>query len=247
MGARRRFFDNDNHVRTLIAFLVLGAGMVVLATVAWVALANADAEERGETTRLVFASIVPLVGTWVGAVLAYYFSAANLRTGSETTLRAVKAAGGLSPESPVTEVWTPVRAMLTTPVADRAAAERLVLRVLYQDMQTFGKGRMPILTRPGGVALFVVHDSDIEKYAGSLQPPRAASALGTETLRDLREVDGFAEMLGFATVPDTASVAEARAALAAVPGAKDVFVTEDGTAKGAVLGWLTNSDLARSA
>jgi hypothetical protein len=31
-----------------------------------------------------------------------------------------------------------------------------------------------------------------------------------------------------------------------VTSAKDVFVTTDGTPKGAPNGWLTNSDLARS-
>jgi len=246
MGPVGRFFNNDNHVRTLIAFLVIGAGMLALTVVSWVALANAAPEDKGETTRLVFASIVPLVGTWVGAVLAFYFSSANLRTGSDTTLAAVRAAGGLSPASLVTEVWTPLRAMLTTPVADEAAADKLVLKVLYDDMQSFEKSRMPILTKPGGVALYVVHESDIDKYAATLTPPTATSALGAATLKDLREAPGFAALLSFATVPEIATVADARTALSAVAGAKDVFVTDDGTPKGAVKGWLTNSDLARS-
>jgi len=47
-------------------------------------------------------------------------------------------------------------------------------------------------------------------------------------------------------VPVSASVADAHAALAKEAEAKDVFVTEDGSRTGKVLGWLTNSDLPRS-
>jgi hypothetical protein len=62
-----------------------------------------------------------------------------------------------------------------------------------------------------------------------------------------QDAEGAKAVSTFATVPSSATVADARAALAKVAEAKDLFVTEDGSKTGKVLGWLTNSDLARSA
>jgi len=45
----------------------------------------------------------------------------------------------------------------------------------------------------------------------------------------------------FAVVDRSADMDQALAAMNAIPGCQDVFVTTDGTANGAVVGWLTNT------
>jgi hypothetical protein len=45
----------------------------------------------------------------------------------------------------------------------------------------------------------------------------------------------------FAVVDPAADIDHALAAMNAIPGCQDVFVTVDGTANSAVVGWLTNA------
>jgi hypothetical protein len=46
--------------------------------------ALADEGNRDGITRLVFVSVLPLFGTWVGTVLAFYFISRNLETATAT-------------------------------------------------------------------------------------------------------------------------------------------------------------------
>jgi hypothetical protein len=239
--------QTEDKARSSIAFwvLLLSGGGLLLVSIA--AIWFAKSEDRAETTRLVFASITPLLGTWVGAVIAYYFSSANLRAGSETALAAVSAAGGLTPETPVTQVMTPLsRIHPVQRVDDDTAARALKLTELYGTMKDAGRGRVPILNM-SDVPLYVVHEQDIDEYSGS-KP--ANEAVASKNLPDTATVglliEEFASQLRFAVVKETATLADARSALNAVDGAKDVFITADGTTSSAVKGWLTNSDLAKS-
>ena len=67
----------------------------------------------------------------------------------------------------------------------------------------------------------------------------------TETIGDLVSHPNFKALvtaIGFVGVNDVLETA--RAAMASVPNCNDLFVTSNGTATGAVQGWLTNTDLA---
>jgi CBS domain-containing protein len=55
------------------------------------------------------------------------------------------------------------------------------------------------------------------------------------------------QITAFVAVPRTATMADARMELSKAADCKDVFVTDNGQKTGRVLGWLTNSDLARAA
>jgi CBS domain-containing protein len=236
--------EGEKHTRNYIALGIVIAGFLGIAVLAVTAMFVA--ENKDETVRLIFASIVPLLGTWVGAVLAFYFSRDNLQAGSDTTLSAVRAAGGLDVETLVSAVMIPInRIRPREDVADEAAAKALTLASLHQKMRSSGQGRVPVLDLQQR-ALYVVHEPDIDKYAQA--HGLSASALPEDaTLQQLLDDAAIAAgVSGFVAVSPTATLGEARAAMAAALMAKDAFVTEDGQRTGRVLGWLTNSDLARS-
>jgi hypothetical protein len=90
----------------------------------------------------------------------------------------------------------------------------------------------------------VVHESMIDRFATSLQPPIAPGAL-TQTMADLLDepdLRKLVEAIGF--VGPKAVVEEARAAMRSVESCNDVFVTTTGKKDDPVIGWLTNTDLA---
>jgi hypothetical protein len=234
--------------RSEMAWLIVSVGVVGITAISVAAIWLAAKSERSATTQMVFTAVLPLLGTWVGAVLAYYFSKDNLQAASQTTLQAVRAVGGgaATEGATVKDVMIPLnRIRPRVDVADDAAAKAQVLRHLYDTMVSSGMSRVPIFS--DDVVIYVVHQPDIDRYAQSKGVACTALA-NTDTLQALMlDPEGAKDVSRFATVTTAATVAEARAALAKESEAKDLFVTEDGSKSSKVLGWLTNSDLARSA
>jgi hypothetical protein len=241
MDARQ---ERDN-TRSSIAFRVLGVGMLALVAVSLAALFLTPETGCSEMAKMVFASIVPLLGTWIGTVLTFYFARENLAA-SATTINTMNAARGVSDETSVQALMVPFDKIQPphTEQKDRDAKD-LKLRVIPEDnLQRYDQSRMPVF-RAAGVALCVLHDFEIDKYcAAKGKLPDKFDA--TDTLGELLSVPADkARMELMAFVPVTATVKDARDKLTDVPGWKDVFVTKSGAASEKVLGWITSSDLAR--
>jgi len=231
--------------RSEMAWVIIGVGVTGITAISVVAIWLAVKDQRSATTQMVFNAVLPLFGTWVGAVLAYYFSKDNLQAASQTTLEAVSAVTGTAARTPVKDVMIPLsRIRPREDVANDAAAQALILRTLYEMMKSSGMSRVPVFK--ADVVVYVIHEPDIDSYAQNKAVASPALA-DTDTLGTLmQDPDRKKSVTAIVAVPVSASVADARAALAKEAEAKDVFVTEDGSRTGKVLGWLTNSDLARS-
>jgi hypothetical protein len=156
---------------------VLGASTIVIVF--------ATGQNRPEMTRLVFGSVLPLFGTWVGTVLAFYFARENFQAATESTIR---LAGRVAPATPVDQVMIPKAQIVSYDLERDQPPDTIKLADLHNRMTTSGKGRMPILDASGAVK-YVVHDSTIATFASSREPPTAPDTL-TETMADLlREPD----------------------------------------------------------
>src|SRR5215216_4596784 len=89
----------DASTRKTLALALVGASVAGIALISVIAIALAG-DSRAETSRLVFSSVLPLLGTWVGTVLAFYFARENLAAATESTLRLA----GIETSTPVTSV-----------------------------------------------------------------------------------------------------------------------------------------------
>lgn len=237
--------------RTKLAMWMVVVGVAIVAVISVVALAVPQGDQnRLETTRLIFAAVLPLVGTWVGTVLAFYFTSDNLKAAADaqrsTTESTVSLLNRLRPQTPVTAIMLPVAQIdPKRQVADDAEAQTLVLDELYTAMQTAHQSRLPIFDA-NTVALYVVHESDIDKYAAK-NAGLVAGQMGAEqtfaTL--LADAELKQAVTAFAAVSTDAVVGDARSKMDADPALKDLFVTVGGTTATKVIGWITNSDLAR--
>jgi hypothetical protein len=236
----------DGQARTRIAFMVVGVSIIGVLGVSAVALGFSDTKSRPEMARLIFTAVLPLLGTWVGTVLAFYFARDNLQAATDSTISTLRVATGLTPTSPVTAVMTRFDAIMPRKmVGTKADAEATQLRELHELMSTTGRSRVPIFDS-SNVVLYVVHEPDIDKYA-QIVVKSSDNLEDTDTVRALLDQGDplRAAVETFVTVPPTATVADARNQLNAKTGCKDVFVTTAGRSTDPVVGWLTNSDLAR--
>ena len=238
MGRRPSGGGREIGTRQVLALTVVVISLAAVVIVSALVIFFAAPEGRPEATRLVFSSVLPLLGTWVGTVLAFYFARDNFDAATTSTIRLGRS---LRPETPVQDVMIPLARMTTHRLAPGGDAKAVALSDLLSNMTTSGFQRIPVLTADDRV-MHVVHTSTLSSYAESLQ--KLPTAL-TETVGDLLAVQRFAALvtaIGF--VGSGAVVDSARATMGSIANCNDVFVTSDGAASGAVHGWLTNTDLA---
>lgn len=120
-------------------------------------------------------------------------------------------------------------------------ATQVSLSAVYKDMKSRRMNRLPILDGAWHV-LYMVHRSVISEFLldTDIDNPTLADLLQNPSAKE-----AFSNSIVF--VPPTVTVEEARDALAAVSGARDVFVTSGGKRNEPILGMVTNTDLERPA
>src|SRR6266566_1149528 len=227
---------SDSWTRSFLALAIVGLSIIGITVASAIAIGFATSESRPEMARLVFSSVLPLFGTWVGTVLAFYFARENLQAATESTLR---LSGLVGAATPVAQVMIPRAQIVSYNVPACADPNATLLRDLQTKMTVSGKGRVPIFDS-SAKALYVIHQSTLDAFAKA-----HAGSLDDRTLGDLlgvAELNQLVEALAF-VAPD-AVLADARAAMRAVTNCNDVFVTTNGAKDGPVMGWLTNTLLA---
>jgi hypothetical protein len=228
----------DSSTRKWLAVGIVGASIVGAVVTSTVAIATAG-DDRAETSRLVFASVLPLLGTWVGTVLAFYFARENFEAATESTL----ALAGLETATPVARVMIRESDFVAYDAGTGERVEDVPLATVRDKMRELvpPSRRLPIRNAAGAV-LYVIHDSTLTAYAES---QGQTTTTVDRTLGDLLADPGFRELveaIGF--VGEKATVADARTVMASIKNCNDVFVTGSGKRDERAIGWLTNTLLA---
>jgi hypothetical protein len=220
---------------------VSGAGIVAVA-IAAVVFAPAG-EERHRTITMVFNSLLPLLGTWVGTVLAYYFSRKNFESASNSVERLVSLTVEQKLGQLVVEKEMMQPGQITThPIPQGKGPQHVLLTDLRARLG--GKiTRIPIVDS-NGVVVYIVHQSGLFKFIG--EQAIAGKNVGTLTLKDLAddaEIKNWVTNIAY--ISDKASVAEAKAKMEQQAGCQDLVVTRTGSKTEPMLGWMTNVDIGR--
>ena len=206
-----------------------------------------NSTDKTASAQLVLAAVLPLMGSWVGTVLAFYFSRENLEaaTNSVTQLAQLTSLQKLQ-STPVTDKWIPKDKMFRRPTP----LDQIKLVQALEELAKSHKGnRLPVLSDKDYPVL-VIHRSIIdrflaEKVAQNLTPDQFRAL----TLQDLLNESDYRGLLAtsFATVKQDATLADAKSAMERLPNCQDVFVTRGGTKEEEVLGWITNAIIAENA
>ncbi len=209
-------------------------GVVVLA----IAVSNGSPGARE-----VLSTVLPVIGTWVGTVLAFYFSKENLDSATRSVAAIAKQ---LTPDEKLRSQPVQTRMISRSQIAavQRGPADQANLTKALEELKTAGKGdRIPVLDAQD-VPLYVVHRSLVDKFLTDRALAGASSDdLKKLTLKDMLGVKELADVLNnsFDAVNENATLADAKAAMDAIDQCQDIFVTKGGTKKEPVLGWITNA------
>ena len=224
----------------LAKWVVALAGLVLLTLVLVTTLMSKD---PGGDSKDVLNAVLPLIASWVGTVLAYYYSRENLQA---ATRSATEIARGLTGFEKLKSLAARETMIPYDRIDAMAVADATPLRDIIAFLKQRGRQRLPIFGDDRTVQ-FIVHLSTINDCIGQ-------AALGGKDVQDLTFGDlladpGRRQILSdsFAVVPESATLADAKAALEQVRGREDVFVTRTGTRGEPVLGWLTDNSITRHA
>jgi len=216
----------------------------------------------GEIADKVFNTILPVLAGWVGTVLAYFFSAQNLERTSATLDKAVIAVGqggGGPPTQPSDPVYGKMIKVENIKKKQDLTSKNLgQIRLL--DLQREFQGAEPdppasrLVFLDGGKFRYLMHSSVLNAFLVSQLVSAAGqsvtgqpTAVGDLTLQNLvddpESLRQISKLVAF--VSGSATLADAKAAMDAIPGAQDIIVTKTGDAAGEVIGWLSNVDLVK--
>ena len=231
--------DPDVALRTRIAPLVIIAGvasitiLTITILIAFAIVANSieTLKAKLDTVYLgLFSSVLPVFATWVGTVLAFYFTNESFRQAAAAARDAApqqritqKATDRWIPYAKIAKIETPAGVARSTGMADVIALfNAQVSRVII-----FDEAKHP---------LFIIRKRLVPEAWFSALPPGAT--VDTYLKLDSNEKDSKR----FGSAPQSATLDDVRS-VASKETADDVFITAGGSKAEPVLGWITDEIL----
>lgn len=189
-----------------------------------------------------FNIVLPVLAAWMSTVLAFYFSAQTQERTIASLDRLISQAAGTT--TPATTVAPPVSIAFGSIKSLFDLAKQAPAEILLKELQTRFQGTDAVsrlVFHRGGVFCYVLHVATLNKYLVKHPPPPDQTF--ADLLKDDESVRAISKLVAF--VKASATLAEAKTALEAVPGAQDVIVTDTGDPTRPMVGWLTNVDLVK--
>ncbi|MEK7991544.1 MAG: hypothetical protein VSS52_011105 [Thiotrichaceae bacterium] len=239
-------YDADKLARSgqnLRDVLAIGITLTSIVGVIILSLIVIMKDDDGTNITMVFTAVLPLMGSWIGTVLAYYFSKDNF----EAATRSV---------SEMARNVTPQEKLKSTAVKDKmikrdqmfykkAPLAGLMLVDVLDELTSGEWSRLPILNERGHVES-VIHRSDIDRYMSVRLRRYPATDLSALSLQDM--LNEYSDLEShFGVVSEKSTLADAKSIMDKVPNCKDVFVTENGKQNEDVIGWVTNAIIVANA
>lgn len=223
--------------REKLALYVLIAALIAMTLLAWAAIGTGGANAKDVLTM-----ILPVLASWVGTVIAFYFGSKNFEAASE---QARELMGKLGAEErsqhSVTAIMRPLGEMGIIKLDNDASLDTLTIKSILERMVDH-KSRIPLLS-PKGYPLYMVHSSSIDRFVSEGGKKDATLKKFLEQMEKFGLKYGPDD--GFITISSSASIAQAREKLDQHRSAQDIFITKTGSSDEPLLGWISNTRLLK--
>lgn len=241
--------DNDRadaETRNKLSFVIIKRVLLMIAVLVAISLivAVTGGKDRFDYVKDILSIILPLLATWIGTVLAFYYSRVNIESAAKQThelinkLTSEQKLSGIDARDVMINMAGPGTEKL---VIHEGTIDHvnLITDILNGILIKKDKNRLPIVD-DRGVVLFIIHRSAIEQFIVDAQNNKNFSREQL-TLSAILE-DGHWKIIfqSFATIRVDDKLYEAKKAIDNNKYCDDVFVTEDGTPGTPARGWITN-------
>lgn len=246
----KRNYAQNLGLRDFLALGITGISVLGVITLAFVVIWRTTDTQQVNT---IFTAVLPLLGSWVGTVLAYYFSKDNFETANRSLSDMVDKIG---PQEKLKSVTVLEKMIAKNKIFCKKNSE-VAQTKLVDILQKFNESnevwsRLPILDDQDRPAR-IIHRTLIDKYLvdklWNADPAGPAMSFDQFTLQDLLQDPKFVQYLdaNFATVSESSTLADVKALMDSISECKDVFITKNGTKDEPILGWITNAIIIENA
>ena len=198
--------------RSYVAEIVAAFSLLGITVLSTVVLVKNSGDK--DMVRYVFASVIPLLGSWMGTILAFYFSRDNLAAATQSVKDLTQAVTGADKLKTiqVKDKMRPLKDITYEQVTpgdeDKKKLSDLVQK--FKDVE-----RIPILNSQLGIR-FLIYKGMIDKYLAQFSQGKnlpEGKQVADLTLKDLLDSDPATKKLfesSFAFVAQTATLADAK-------------------------------------
>ena len=229
----------------LVAILAI-AGLIVLVAGINAIRVPDQRDQFFDIAKYVLGVLLPVIGAWVGTVLAFYFGQVNFEAASRSAANLVRQ---LSPREKLQAAAADQAMMKINEVTsfkippDKTEADITIKELIDQGFEkdkSRPRQRLPILGTEGR-GKYVLHRSTIGAFVAPKKHPPDVDET-TLSLKDLLEDPKLKDYIvsSFLQLAPDATLADAKDLLDKNPQCLDILVTQDGTKNSIVAGLITN-------
>ena len=230
--------ESKSNSQKWVALAVLGfSGLVLLALgITAIIVDNKQAMN-------IFNVILPVVASWVGTVLAFYFGRENFEAANQQVRELVQR---LSPEqlakSPVTSIMRSFGDTIHITIPEGKDDKDIVLSDIMDKFDGKTITRIPVVTE-GNKPKYMIHESSINKHlaGGGAKTDTLEAFIAAQKQQNIE----FGEYKGFIVVSEDTTIADAKQRMEQISTCQDIFISKKGTSNEALTGWISNLRLGK--
>ncbi len=236
--------------------LVLAGSLTLVSVVSVVCLSVVTIKngKTGNEAQWVLNAVLPLFGSWVGTVLAFFFSRENFDAATKSVneiakqitgqdkLRAAKVKDEMIRRS---DIYGEIVKKTLNGIELNFASDELKLSLILDRLEKANKGsRIPILDE-NDFPIYLIHRSNLDRFLAKNALEKVGQNIAELKLKDFLDNSEVKKNFnnGFAVVRLDADLGEAKEKMDKTPDCLDVLVTQSGTEHEPVLGWITNAKI----
>lgn len=244
-------FGRINIAKYVLIFGLLAVSVLAILAIIFSAIWG-KAEEIFTNVKDILSMVLPLIGAWVGTVLAFYFSKENFKAASDSTrdlFSTFRSTEEKLKTIHVADVMIKAEAMTSLILNKEEGLIKIktdIIEGIMEKDKNKTYNRLPVLTEKM-FPKYIIHRSLFDKFFYKVTVA-ALKPIAELTLADLSTDPEMGKSLvkSFGTIKVSSNLAEVKNLIDTVPDCQDVFVTESGGADSKVVGWITNVIVAKA-
>ncbi|MDQ2721022.1 MAG: hypothetical protein M3Z26_14845 [Bacteroidota bacterium] len=227
-----------------IVIVIFSFAVIILLLV--MAFSNLKEKDVFPNIKDLMGLVLPIIGTWMGTILAFYFSKENFESASRSMQQTISK---LTPDEKLKttkakDVMIPIMA-IDSPFNAQQTKENMTIPDLIYFLDKNKRNRIVVMDE-NKIVTAVIHRSIFDSFMANqiMNQKKEIQEIKDTKIEDM-QTDGSEEVKdvlshGVEFIQQDATLYEAQQLMIANKNCQDVFLTATGRKEEPVIGWITN-------